>query len=178
MPPSNDQQSISPSETVLVLTDGSDRAKRVAEWGLVFVGTPETTVHWIDVLECLDSGVIIQIDTGSLAERESLGQRPPSASPAQATNRHRRHESTIDALHGVPHEALLDHVATTSIDCIIMSTPEHTSPDRSFLGHTFAHVHRAAPVPVITTNGTASPDTLRCKLARAAKKQECVSKPG
>jgi nucleotide-binding universal stress UspA family protein len=175
---STDQQSIPPSETVLVLTDGSDRAKRVAEWGLVFVGAPGTTVHRIEVLECLDSGVVIQTDTGGLDKRERLGQRPPSASPAQTANRHLRDESTIDVLHGVPYEALLDYVATTSIDCIIMSTHERTSPDRSFLGRTFAHVHRAAPVPVITTNRTATPDTPRCELAHAARKQKCVSEPG
>lgn len=178
MQPSNDQQSIPPSETVLVLTDGSDTAKRVAEWGLVFVGAPGTTVHRTDVLECLDSGVIIQTDTDGLAERERRGQRPPSASPTQTANRHRRHESTIDALHGVPHEALLDYIATTSIDYIIMSTHEQTSPSRSFLGRTFAHVHRAAPVPVITTNRTASSDPSRCELAHAARKQEWVSEPG
>lgn len=175
---SNDQQSIPPSETVLVLTDGSDTAKRVAEWGLVFVGTSGTTVHRIDVLDCLDSGVIIQTDTGSLTERERLSQHLQSASPTQTANRHRRHQSTIDALHGVPHEALLDYVATNPIDCIIMSTHERMSPSRSFLGRTFAHVHRAAPVPVITTNRTASPDSLRCELVHAARKKECVFEPG
>lgn len=168
-----------PSETVLVLTDGSDKAKRIAEWTLVFGGAPGTTVRRIDVLDCLDSGVIVQTDTDSgLDERERLREHLTSASATHTTNRHWRHESTIDALHGVPHEALLDYVATNPIDCIIMSTHERIHPDRSFLGRTFARVHRTAPVPVITTNGTDSPDTPRCELAHAARKQEYVSEPG
>lgn len=47
------------SETVLVLTDGSDQAKRVAEWGLIFVDASRAALRWIDVVECLGSGEII-----------------------------------------------------------------------------------------------------------------------
>nr|WP_273741585.1 transposase [Natrinema soli] len=43
-----------------MLTDGSERAGRTAEWWLVFTESREATVHRIDVLDCLDSGVIVQ----------------------------------------------------------------------------------------------------------------------
>lgn len=167
---------MSPSETVLVLTDGSAHAKRVAEWNLVFVGVPGTAVRRIDVLDCLDSGVVIQTNHGdSQDERERPGEYSRST---RATNQHQQGESTIDALHGVPHEALLDYVTTNPIDGMIMSTHERTHPNRSFLGHTFARVYRAAPVPVITTTETATAHISQCKPTPAAREYECVFKPG
>ena len=45
--------------TVLVHTDGSNQAKRVAEWGLIFADIARATVHRIDVVDCLDSEMII-----------------------------------------------------------------------------------------------------------------------
>ncbi|WP_248910040.1 universal stress protein [Halocatena marina] len=175
---SSEQQSVPQSETVLVLTDGSEKAKRVAEWSLVFVGAPETVVLRIDVLECLDSGVIIQTDTGGLNERARFGDHPPNPASVQTASQHWRHESTVDALHGVPHEALLDYIATNSIDCIVMHTHEQMTPQRSFLGRAFAYIHQAVSIPVITTNGTASSDSPQCELVHAVRKQECISEPG
>lgn len=85
-------------ETVLVLTDGSAWASRVAEWGLVFADASSATVHHIDVIECLDSGVIVHrypmshdhagayriterqpTDTGTAATEPSQVTRGPSA---------------------------------------------------------------------------------------------------
>ncbi len=60
MVPANTNQIKRPPQNVLVLTDGTDRANRKAEWEIVFSDFPRTTIHWIEVIDCLDSGVIIR----------------------------------------------------------------------------------------------------------------------
>lgn len=142
------------SETILVLTDGSDRADRVAEWGLIFADASWATVRWIEVVECLDSGVIIQDyedcvqnergDPRRRFERESTGE----------TTQSREHTPATDVLHGEPHEALLDYVAANAIGLCIIGVCERTRLHRSFVGSTLARVNQAATVPVVLIGGT------------------------
>lgn len=150
MLPTSSQQYTTPYETILVLTDGGERAKRIAEWELVFSEASEATVHRIDVLDCLDSGVIIQTDDGGGQNEHRQPERSSSRlSPYYPVNRSQECVSAIDVLHGRPHEAILDYVATNLIDFIVLSTRDQTSPARSFFEQTFTRVHQQAPVPVI-----------------------------
>ena len=65
-------------EIILVFTDGSDQSQRVAEWALVFADLPRARVRRINVVECLDSDVIIYRD-------DEIVQNEPGATSWQST---------------------------------------------------------------------------------------------
>lgn len=138
-----------PPQNVLVLTDGTDRANRKAEWEIVFSDFPGTTIHWIEVLDCLDSGVIIRNRTEiAQNDRERRKQSRISVAPHRMTVHNQEYTPAIDVLHGVPHEALLDYIETNATGRIVMSVSEPTDFNRSFIGRTFAKVDRVTTVPV------------------------------
>lgn len=137
------------SETVLILTDGSERAGRTTEWWLVFAKSREATVHRIDVLDCLDSGVIVQRYDGGQVERDGRERSPTSTLTGCAVSDHHIRAATIGVLHGVPHEAILDHISANSIDRIVLSVCGMTHPTRSFVGRTFVEVRHPVTVPVV-----------------------------
>ncbi|WP_227377971.1 universal stress protein [Haladaptatus halobius] len=169
MLPTSSQHDTLPYESILVLTDGSERAKRIAEWELVFSEASEATVHRIDVLDCLDSGVIIRTDDGGGQNEHRQPERSSSRlSPHYPVNRNHGCVSAIDVLHGRPHEAILDYVAANLIDCIVLSTHEQTPPNQSFLEQTFTRIHQEAPVPVINIDERASQYTTQRELAHCA----------
>lgn len=132
-----------------MLTDGSERAGRTAEWWLVFAESREVTVHRIDVLDCLDSGVIVQRYDGGQVERDGRERSPTSTPTGCAMSGHHVRAAAIGVLHGVPHEAILDHIAANSIDRVVLSACEMTCPTRSFVGRTLVEVSRAVTVPVV-----------------------------
>lgn len=127
-----------PETTVLVLTDGSTQARRVAEWELVFTDAARAAIHRIDVIDCLDSGMIIHRHTDASTDK---------------TNQIRGHEPEIEVLHGVPHEALLDYVAANAIDLVVIGVCDRTDLSHSFIGNMLATVSQTATVPVMTTRG-------------------------
>lgn len=146
------------NETVLVLTDGSKRAERVAEWGLIFAETTRAAIHRIDVVDCLDSGVIIhQYEERIQDEREHERGQPSRQLMHETIDReetqNREHEPAVDVLHGVPHETILDYTAANAIDVIIIGVGERTRLTQSFIGIAFANVSRAATIPVVTLEG-------------------------
>lgn len=158
MSSSRDQQHDPLYETILVLTDGSGRARRLAEWTLVFAGASGTTVHRVDVLDCLDSGVIIQTDVESVQNEDEYQERTHTwpASDGVVSQSQRR-ASAIDVLHGNPSEALLDYIEGSAIDFTIMCICDSAYLNRTLLGRTFACVSQAATVPIITITGTDDP---------------------
>lgn len=169
MPLSRGQQHTPLSETILVLTDGSDRARRLAEWALVFAGTSETTVHRVDVLDCLDSGVVIRTDDES-GQNKCEHSEPTSrrTSPGCMTSQNQEHDIAIDVLHGVPSEALLDYLRAHAVNLLIMCIRDSACLDRTFLGRTFIRVSQAATVPMITIAGTNDPHDSRCEIGHIA----------
>ncbi len=154
MPSSRDQQHNLLYETVLVLTDGSSRARRLAEWALVFDGAPGNTVHRVDVLDCLDSGVVIQIHSENVQNEDEYQERTHTrAAPDSVVSQSQGHTTTIDVLHGVPSEALLDYLEGYAIDFTIMCICDSSCLNRTLLGRTFARVNQAATVPMMTITG-------------------------
>lgn len=151
-------------QNVLMLTDGSDRANRKAEWVIIFSDLPGTTIPWIEVLDCLDSGVIIR-KRREIAQndRERRRQSRISVAPYRMKVQNQEYTPQIDVLHGVPHEALLAYVATNAIDHIVMSIGETTDLNRSFIGHTFAKVERVTTVPVKIIGRTSDSHESRCE---------------
>lgn len=150
-------------ETVLVLTDGSKRAERVAEWGLVFTEATSAVIHRIDVIECLDSGVIIHRHDGCVQDGCDQLRRPPTSATTDClVSWTQRCEPAIDVLHGIPHEAILEYVMMNAIDRIIVSVRDRTHLEQSLLGRAFATVSQAATVPVMTIDGTDERYDLQC----------------
>ncbi|QLG60256.1 universal stress protein [Halorarum salinum] len=148
------------SSEPIVLPDGGERARRTAEWWLVFAETPPATVHRIDVLDRLDSGVIVERDDGGgPVERDRIERPPKNGSTDRAARRHREGASTIDVLHGAPAEVILDYVAANAVDRVVTSVGDRTCRTRSFVGYTFTRAGRAAGVPVTATGR--SPRVLR-----------------
>lgn len=168
MPPIDRHSAITPHsrrETVLVLTDGSAWASRVAEWGLVFVDAASATVHHIDVIDCLDAGVIVHRYTSDqkTCESRTTGRHPTDTDRADTEpSRRRAREPTIDVLHGVPHEAIRDYAVTHAIDLIIICVRERARSQRTFLGNTLTKVTRHTTIPTMTVEQPAeSPDSQR-----------------
>ena len=141
-------------ETILVLTDGSARADRVAEWGLIFTDASRATVRWIEVVECLDSGVIIQIYEDYVRNEHGYPRQRFESISTDEITQNRKYAPVTDVLHGEPYEALLDYVATNTIDLVIISVCGGTRLHRSFVGSTFARVTQAATIPVVLLGGT------------------------
>ena len=139
-------------EAVLVLTDRSAWASRVAELGLVFADAASATVHRIDVIECLDSGVIVHRYVSGhdhACESRTTGRQPTDTADTEP-NRQRTREPTIDVLHGVPHEAIRDYAATHAIDLIIICVRERARSERTFLGDILTRMTRNITIPTLT----------------------------
>lgn len=157
-------------ETVLVLTDGTDRARRLADWTLVFIETPLMTVHHVDVLDCLDSGVIIQTHDDSGQNDSDRSERTPSQSLSHhVTSQNHGHDPTLGVLHGVPSEALLEYLDANAIDLLIMSVRDSAYLDRTLLGNAFTRVSQTATVPTVTITDTNNPHNLRCEMGYVAE---------
>lgn len=154
MPPDRCQERRSSTQTVLVLTDGSERARRTAEWWLVFAESSQTAVHRVDVLDWFDSAVVVERDdSGGPVERDRLERSPKNWSSDREAAPDRGRAPTTDVLHGVPHEVILDYVATNAVDRIVTSVCKRACRPRSFVGDTFARVGRTASVPVTALPG-------------------------
>ena len=160
------------SETILVLTDGSDRADRVAEWGLIFADASRAVVRWIEVVECLDSGVIIQYYEDCVQNKHGYPRRRFASASADEITQNREHEPATDVLHGEPHEALLDYVAANAIGLVIIGVCERTRLHQSFVGSTLARVNQAATVPVVLIGG---PEEHSETQYSAADKRDCCA---
>lgn len=171
-------RSRSSSRTALVLTDGSERARRTAEWWLVFAETPPATVHRIDVLDCLDSGVIVERDDGGGLIEPDRTEPPKNGSTDRAARRHREGASTIDVLHGAPAEAILDYVAANAVDRVVTCVGDRTCRTRSFVGYTFTRVGRTAGVPVTALpEGDEPQETATGRSLRVLRRVEVVERP-
>ncbi len=120
------------SRTVLVLMDGCDRARRKAEWEGVFTDSSRTTVHHIDILDCLDSGVISRRYSRD-TQNEDRKRPSTSASLSHAMTQNQKYTPEIDGLHGVPSEALLNYIVANGIDRVVICMREMSNPDRSFI---------------------------------------------
>lgn len=137
---------------VLVLTDGSTWANRVAEWGLVFADASQATIHRIDVMDCFNSGVIIHRYTAGQDQActsQTTGRQPTNTNDTERGQRRGR-ESTIDVLHGIPHEAIRDYAVTHAVDLIIICVRERVRSEQTFLGDTLTRVTHRTTIPTMT----------------------------
>ena len=134
-------------ETILVATDGSDRARKAAESAVDLAARYDATVHAIFVVDThlLDepalSSTELSVDLiedaghGFLVEVEELaGERGVAFERRSA--------------HGIPKYEIIDYAAEVGADVIVMGSVGHTPGHRtgSVAGHVFEH----ADQPVLT----------------------------
>lgn len=101
-------------------------------------------VHRIDVIDCLDAGVIVHryaADHDQACEYRTTGRHPTGTDThtdiaTTEPSRRQAREPTIDVLHGVPHEAIREYAGTHAIDLIIICVHERARSQRTFLGNT------------------------------------------
>ena len=134
-------------ETILVATDGSERARRAAEYAVDLASRYDATVHAVFVVDThlldepalstaeLSTEIIEDAGRGFLVEVEGL-----------ATERSVPFERR--SVHGVPKYEILDYADEVGADVIVMGTVGHTPGHRtgSVADHVFEHADR----PVLT----------------------------
>jgi nucleotide-binding universal stress UspA family protein len=134
-------------ETILVATDGSERARRAAEYAVDLAGRYGATVHAIFVVDThlldepalssaeLSTGAIEDAGHGFLLEVEALADERDVPFERRSA-------------HGVPKYEILDYADEVGADVIVMGTVGHTPGHRtgSVADHVFEHADR----PVLT----------------------------
>lgn len=134
-------------ETILVATDGSERARRAAEYAVDLAARYDATVHAIFVVDTHladepalstaelstdlieDAGHGFLVEVGGLAEERGVRFERRSA-------------------HGVPKYEILDYADEVGADVIVMGTVGHTPGHR--VGSVADHVFEHADQPVLT----------------------------
>lgn len=134
-------------ETILVATDGSERARKAADYAIDLAAQYDATVHAIFVVDTHlldepalssaelstdaieDAGHEFLVEVEKLAERRGIPFQRRSA-------------------HGVPKFVILDYAEEIDADIIVMGAVGHTPGHR--VGSVADHVFEHAPRPVMT----------------------------
>lgn len=134
-------------ETILVATDGSERARRAAEYAVDLAARYDAAVHAVFVVDThlldepalstaeLSTDAIEDAGHGFLVEIQELADE-------RAVDFERR------SVHGVPKYEILDYADEIGADVIVMGSVGHTPGHR--VGSTADHVFEHADQPVLT----------------------------
>jgi nucleotide-binding universal stress UspA family protein len=134
-------------ETILVATDGSERARKAAEYAVDLAAQYDATVHAIFVVDThlldepalstaeLSTDLIEDAGHGFLVEVERLAEE-------RGVPFERR------SVHGVPKFEILEYAADVSADLIVMGSIGHTPGHR--VGSVADYVFEHADQPVMT----------------------------
>jgi nucleotide-binding universal stress UspA family protein len=132
--------------SVLLPTDGSERAERAVRVGVEQAAQFGATVHALHVIDSrfrpTEYDPVVE-----KAERQA-------EAALEAVERHGEAAGVPVELHlrrGVPHEEILDAVEAYGVDLVLMGTHGRRGLDRiASLGSVTERVVRSAPVPVLT----------------------------
>ncbi|QSG16153.1 universal stress protein [Halapricum desulfuricans] len=137
-------------QDILLPTDGSDGAERVAEHAGSLARQYDATVHVLSIA-----------DTRNRFEGPTMGLGADAWEDAERERSQAAVEDTVAALpedvsvdhtvdSGVPHAAILDYAETAGVDVIVMGTHGRTGIDHYLIGSVAERVVRQSPVPVLT----------------------------
>jgi nucleotide-binding universal stress UspA family protein len=135
-------------KTILVPTDGSERAMYAVEHALDLASKYEATVHSVYAIDVTalptDTGVLELID-----KSESVGQRAVDSVIERAET---ANIETVDGTvaNGPVPQVTLNYTREHDIDLIVMGTHGHTGLRHYLLGSVTEKVVRLAEVPVLT----------------------------
>ncbi len=134
--------------SVLALTDGSERALRMAEWELFFTEFRCAHVHHFEVVNCCDSGVVLKQYKSCMRNeqnnRDFVSSKVSTFESDQVVN------SGPEVFHERPSTAILEYAATHQIDILILACEEKGSK-HSFLESIFARIERTTSITVLST---------------------------
>lgn len=137
-------------DAVLLPTDGSAGSELAADHAIDLAERHDADLHALYVLET--SHVVDQLegfeDTSIFDRLEDAGAQ------AVADITDRAADADLDTVEssveqGVPHEEIVDYVAATDIDVVVMATAGRTGTSRDLIGSVTEKVVRASPVPVL-----------------------------
>ncbi len=146
-------------ESILVPTDGSDRAEIGARRGIDLATTIDADLH---VLSVVDTREIEPLrsnqDSSARTEREQLlNQKAEQAvdTVAGLAQTYLSGQITTAVERGIPFQTINEYVETHNIGLIVMGTQGRTGPERVLLGSVVEKTLRTATVPVVTAAPTA-----------------------
>lgn len=133
-----------PYETILVPTDGSDRATEAVELASGIATTHGAALHLLVVIDELPVGsdaaaVAAEIDV----EENAILQSALDHADADI-------ETTTAVRFGSVHSEITGYASDVGADCIVMGTHGRQGFDQRLLGSTTERVLRTTPVPVLT----------------------------
>lgn len=147
-------------ETLLIPTDGSERAEDAARWGFDLATALEA-----DVAVCSVADSSIATGTGYSGDSQSIRARLRDRATGRATRlRDEADERGLEAeavvREGIPAIEILDAADELGVDAIVIGTSGRGGVARALIGSVADRVLRRADVPVVTITadaGTHSP---------------------
>ena len=136
-----------PYETILVPTDGSERATEAVELANEIAATHGAALHLLVVIDELPVG----IGADSTADEIEAGNNAILQSATDHVDRNV--DLTTAVRFGSIRGEITDYASEMGVDCIVMGTHGRQGFDQRLLGSTTERVLRTTPVPVLTIGG-------------------------
>ncbi|MFD1685172.1 universal stress protein [Halobellus litoreus] len=145
-------------ERILLPTDGSDASLAAA----AHAGSlAETTGATVQVVSVADSRNRFESPSSGLAPdawREAERERATAAIEETAAELPEAVETERTVVTGIPQDEIVDLVAETGADAVVMGTHGRAGIDRYLIGSVTERVVRRSPVPVLTVQGDRAQD--------------------
>ncbi|MFC4405976.1 universal stress protein [Haloarchaeobius iranensis] len=135
-------------ESILIPTDGSERATVAAEHALEIADLHDATVHVLYVVDVRMSPIDETMDHDEVLELlEEVSGKPTTPVVEQARD---RDIPVIEEIRiGVPYEGIREYINEHDIDFVVMGTHGRTGLDHTLLGSTVDRIVRTVDVPVL-----------------------------
>lgn len=133
-------------EKILIPTDGSDPSASAAASGMDLAVDQEATVHFLYVIEPLQSS-----EGGAQQVLESMrrsGERTVRELAEEAEEK--GVEAVTEVVDGTPSKEIVEYARANDIDVIVMGTHGRTGLRRRLLGSVTEKVVRLSDIPVLT----------------------------
>lgn len=139
-------------ETVLVPTDGSEKAEAALEHALGVAQRNDATLHTLHVTELGHrSDSLDEDEFGDTIERvQKAGQTAVDTVTERAREAGIGVESAVEE--GNATTTILEYIETHDIDIVVMATQGRSGSAREVIGSVTEAVIRSSPVPVLTIN--------------------------
>jgi len=136
-----------PYETILVPTDGSQRATEAVELGSEIAATHGAALHLLVVIDELPVGIDAESAAAEIdAENNAILQSATDHVDSDVN-------LTTAVRFGSIRGEITNYASDVGADCIVMGTHGRQGFDQRLLGSTTERVLRTTPVPVLTIGG-------------------------
>lgn len=143
-------------QTLLIPTDGSDRATAAARRGFDLAAALDTSIHVLSVADSsIATGAGYSGDSSSIRER-LRGTATTRAASLRDVAAERGLEATAATREGIPADEIVTYADEQDIDAIYLGTAGRGGVARTVIGSVADKVVRTASVPVITVTPAAA----------------------